>query len=116
MYHVYSFLTGNGELRSKNYTEHLGLTDNFNNINIGSQKKSINNTNTSEACNSASTGKTMVGWAEDVAATHRTPSRPVMPMSERQQIALLMQMSSPSPPGWLDIFFWHHLPFVLTIR
>ena len=26
-----------------------------------------------------------------------TPSRTAMPMSERQQIALLMQMSSPSP-------------------
>ena len=41
-----------------------------------------------------------MGWkAEDVAVTHVTPSRPVMPMSERQQIALLMQISSPSPPG-----------------
>ncbi|KAG7156976.1 Ankyrin repeat domain-containing protein 12-like [Homarus americanus] len=91
-----------GELKSKNHGEHVGLTDTSNSINIGSQKIT-NNSNSVGGCQSVGVGKTMVGWAEDVSTTHRTPSRPVMPMSERQQIALLMQMSSPSPPDKAEL-------------
>lgn len=85
-------LPADSELRGKIPSEHQGLTDSSNTLNIGCQKKS----GTSGV---GSHIKTMVGWAEDVTTAHHTPSRPVMPMSERQQIALLMQMSSPSPPG-----------------
>ncbi|XP_068216276.1 uncharacterized protein [Palaemon carinicauda] len=64
--------------------------------NIGGQRK--NN------AGSGGSGGRAVGWkAEDVAVTHLTPSRPVMPMSERQQIALLMQISSPSPPDKVEL-------------
>ncbi|XP_064097772.1 ankyrin repeat domain-containing protein 11-like isoform X3 [Macrobrachium nipponense] len=66
--------------------------------NIGGQRK---NNAGSGGCGS---GGRAVGWkAEDVAVTHLTPSRPVMPMSERQQIALLMQISSPSPPDKVEL-------------
>lgn len=87
-----SIFPADSELRGKIPSEHQGLTDSSNTLNIGCQKRS----------GSSGVGshiKTMVGWAEDVTTAHHTPSRPVMPMSERQQIALLMQMSSPSPPG-----------------
>lgn len=85
-------LPADSELRGKIPSEHQGLTDSSNALNIGCQKKSVTSGVGSHV-------KTMVGWAEDVTTAHHTPSRPVMPMSERQQIALLMQMSSPSPPG-----------------
>ena len=88
-------LPAESELRSKIPSEHQGLTDSSNTINIGCQKKSGYSGNSGVGGH----GKTMVGWAEDVTTAHHTPCRPVMPMSERQQIALLMQLSSPSPPG-----------------
>ncbi|XP_069960646.1 uncharacterized protein [Cherax quadricarinatus] len=92
-----------GELRGKSFTETQGLTDPSNSINIGLHKKITKSSSSVGGCNSVGVGKTMVGWAEDVSTTHRTPSRPVMPMSERQQIALLMQMSSPSPPDKAEL-------------
>lgn len=66
--------------------------------NIGGQRKNITG---SGSCSSG--GKVVGCKAEDVAATHLTPSRPAMPMSERQQIALLMQISSPSPPEKVEL-------------
>ncbi|KAK8405825.1 hypothetical protein O3P69_001947 [Scylla paramamosain] len=87
------------ELRNKIPSEHQGLTDSSNSLNIGCQKKTGFSGNSGVGTHS----KTMVGWAEDVTTAHHTPSRPVMPMSERQQIALLMQLSSPSPPDKADV-------------
>ncbi|XP_042868936.1 ankyrin repeat domain-containing protein 11-like isoform X3 [Penaeus japonicus] len=105
-----------GKLRAKQ-GEALGYPESFSVSNIGGQRKGgvigNNNHNNSSGLgiggcsgNVGGAGKLVEGgWgAEDVApSTHHTPNRPVMPMSERQQIALLMQMSSPSPPDKVDL-------------
>ncbi|ROT69783.1 Ankyrin repeat domain-containing protein 11 [Penaeus vannamei] len=104
-----------GKLRTKQ-GEALGYPESFSVNSIGGQRKggvAANNHNNNSSLgiggcsgNVGGAGKLVEGgWgAEDVApSTHHTPNRPVMPMSERQQIALLMQMSSPSPPDKVDL-------------
>ncbi|KAK7069322.1 ankyrin repeat [Halocaridina rubra] len=90
----------NEPAKDKLKREPNGAAEHTENVsNIGGQKKNF--AGGSGGCGS---GVKVVGWkAEDAAVTHLTPSRPVMPMSERQQIALLMQISSPSPPDKTEL-------------
>lgn len=118
-----NFQTADGKLRAKQ-GEALGYPESFSVNSIGGQRKGGVAANNHHHNNSSlgiggcsgivgGAGKVVEGgWgAEDVApSTHHTPNRPVMPMSERQQIALLMQMSSPSPPG-MGMHLWCTLAF-----
>lgn len=121
------FQTADGKLRTKQ-GEALGYPESFSVNSIGGQRKggvAANNHNNNSSLgiggcsgNVGGAGKLVEGgWgAEDVApSTHHTPNRPVMPMSERQQIALLMQMSSPSPPG-MGMCLWCILTFAQIMQ
>lgn len=85
-----------GHSTSNSYTHNLNNNHSSHNNTVAPQST----TNLNVGIN---TSHCKVDTSENVGSLPCTPGRPVvMPMSERQQIALLRQMSSPSPPDKVD--------------